>query len=188
MMDRRVFLRRGTVALTVPTALALSANASASEYTDVQLAFSPHGGAEALVLRTIASARRSIRLLGYSFTSSTVVRALLEAKKLRNVDVAVTVDYRNNIEEDRSGKARLALNTLVHAGVPVRTVSVFPDQHSKFCVIDGVTVQTGSYNYSRQAIYNSENALVLVDRPDLAAAYLANWKEVTALGEDYRAE
>lgn len=186
-MDRRLFLMRGAASLAVPTALTLSAPASASEYTDVQLAFSPHGGAEALVLRTIASARLSIRLLGYSFTSPTVVRALLEAKKLRNVDVAVTVDYRNNVEEDRSGKARSALNTLVHARIPVRTVSVFPDQHSKFCVIDGVTVQTGSYNYSRQAIYNSENALVLVDRPDLAAAYLANWKEVTALGEDYRA-
>ena len=113
---------------------------------------------------------------------------MLEAKKSRNVDVAVTVDYRNNLEEDRSGKARAALNALVYAGIPVRTVSVFPDQHSKFCVVDGVTVQTGSYNYSRQAVYNSENVLVLVGRPDLAAAYLENWKEVTALGEDYRTE
>jgi len=187
-MDRRVFLKRGAATLSVPTALTLTANASASESTDVQLAFSPHGGGEALVLRTIASARRSIRLLGYSFTSPTVVHVLLEAKKSRNVDVAVTVDYRNNLEEDRSGKARAALNALVYAGIPVRTVSVFPDQHSKFCVVDGVTVQTGSYNYSRQAVYNSENVLVLVGRPDLAAAYLENWKEVTALGEDYRTE
>ncbi len=186
-MDRRVFLRRGAAAFSVPTALSLTTASSASAFTDVQLAFSPHGGGEALVLRTIASARRSIRLLGYSFTSPTIVRALLDAKKSRNVDVAVTVDYRNNLEEDRSGKARSALNALAYASIPVRTVSVFPDQHSKFCVIDGVSVQTGSYNYSRQAIYNSENVLVLVGRPDLAAAYLENWKDVTALGEDYRA-
>jgi len=155
---------------------------------DVQVAFSPDGGGEALVLRTIQSARQSIRLLAYSFTAAPVVRALIAAEG-RGVDVAVTVDYRNNIEEDRSGKARAALGALVNAGIPVSVVSAYPMQHSKFAAIDSDVVQTGSYNYSQQAArYNSENVLVLRGRPDIARAYLDNWNDVTAHGERYRAQ
>ena len=186
-MDRRLFLKRGAASLSVPAVLVAASPATASECTDIEVAFSPHGGGEALVLKTIASARISIRLMAYSFTSPSVVRALLEAKKKWGVDVAVTVDYRNNVEEDRSGKARAALSALTYARVPVRTVSVFELQHAKFLVVDGETVQTGSFNYSRQAaLYNSENVLVLRGRQDIARSYLDNWREVTALGEDYR--
>ena len=74
----------------------------------VEVAFSPDGGAENLVLGAINGAQRSIRLMAYSFTAEAVVRALISARR-RGVDVAVTVDYRNNIEEDRSGRARAAL-------------------------------------------------------------------------------
>lgn len=165
-MDRRFFLKRSAAALSVPGALAITSPAMAEDCASIQLAFSPHGGGEALVLSTIDSATRSIRLMAYSFTSPSVVRALLVAKKARGVDVAVAVDYRNNMEEDRSGHARAALNALAYAHVPVRTVSIFPLQHSKFAVIDGRTVQTGSFNYSLQAArYNSENVLVLRGRP-----------------------
>jgi phosphatidylserine/phosphatidylglycerophosphate/cardiolipin synthase-like enzyme len=168
-------------------ALSFSATAPAVAADDVQVAFSPNGGAEALVLETINSARSSIRVLAYSFTAAPVVNALLAAKH-RGVDVAVTVDYKNNIEQDRSGKAAAALNALSYAGVPVRVVRVFPIQHSKLIVIDQATVETGSYNYSQAAArVNSENVLVISNRPDIARAYLSNWSEVTALGEAYRA-
>jgi phosphatidylserine/phosphatidylglycerophosphate/cardiolipin synthase-like enzyme len=53
-------------------------------------------------------------------------------------------------------------------------------------VVDGETVETGSYNYSQQAArFNSENVLVLWARPDIARTYLQNWDEVAALGEPY---
>jgi len=130
-MDRRLFLKRGAASLSAPAVLALASPAIAAECTAVEVAFSPHGGAEALVLKTIAGARRSIRLLAYSFTSPSVVRALLAAKK-SGVDVAVTVDYKNNVEEDRSGKARAALSALTYAGISVRVVSAFELQHEIF--------------------------------------------------------
>ncbi|MFT0173434.1 hypothetical protein ACLKMY_31310 [Paraburkholderia mimosarum] len=50
--------------------------------------------------------------MAYLFTSRTVVASLIAAHR-RGVDVAVTVDYRNNIEEDRSGRARGAWRTCV---------------------------------------------------------------------------
>lgn len=96
---------------------------------DVQVAFSPDGGAERLVLDTINGAKRSLRVMAYSFTAEPVVRALILAKR-RGVDVAVTVDYRSNIDEDRTGRARAALGALTYAGVPVRVVKAFAIQHS----------------------------------------------------------
>ncbi len=154
---------------------------------DVQVAFSPDGGAEQLVLQTIRSARQSIRVMAYSFTAPAVVRALLDAKR-RGVDVAVTVDYHSNVDEDRSGKAAAAMGALAYAGVPVVVVRAYPLQHSKFVVVDNATVETGSYNYSQAAArVNSENVLVLSNHPEIAKAYLDDWKTVTSQGEPYRA-
>ncbi|WP_346778627.1 phospholipase D-like domain-containing protein [Burkholderia sp. Ac-20353] len=116
-----------------------------------------------------------------------MVRALIDAKH-RGVDVAVTVDYRNNLEEDRSGRAKAALGSLVYAGIPVRIVSAYPLQHSKYVVVDGITVETGSYNYNQQAVrFNSENVIVVHGNETIADAYLRNWETVSARGDLYRA-
>lgn len=151
----------------------------------VEVGFSPDGSGEALVLHTIESAHSSIRLAAYSFTAARVAHALVQAKK-RGVDVAVVVDFKNNMEDDRSGKGRAVLNLLVNAGIPTRTVSVYPIQHSKYAVIDGETVQTGSYNYSVAAArYNSENVLVILNHPALAQQYLNNWRQLYDAGQAY---
>ncbi len=53
---------------------------SVAQAGPVESAFSPDGGAEALVLRTIGSARSSIRMAAFSFTSSKIVKSLAAAK------------------------------------------------------------------------------------------------------------
>ncbi|MGF6812629.1 phosphatidylserine/phosphatidylglycerophosphate/cardiolipin synthase-like enzyme [Paraburkholderia sp. Clong3] len=68
-------------------------------------------------LKVIDSAHTSIRLAGYSFTSPKVVRGLLDAER-RGVDVAVVVDDKGN----RSKTSQQALNLLVNAGIPTRTI------------------------------------------------------------------
>jgi phosphatidylserine/phosphatidylglycerophosphate/cardiolipin synthase-like enzyme len=171
------------IALSLAVAMPVAAAQAAS---DIEVGFSPGGSAEALVIRTLDSAQRSIRLIGYSFTSPDVVRSLVAAKR-RGVDVAVAVDYKSNLEEDRSGKGRAALATLVNAGIPTRVVRAFQICHSKFFIVDGETVETGSYNYTTSAArYNAENALVITGRPDLVRAYLDNWQYVYSKGDDYR--
>ncbi|WP_457825223.1 phospholipase D-like domain-containing protein, partial [Staphylococcus aureus] len=57
----------------------------------VEVGFSPEGSAEALVLKTIDSARKQIRMMAYAFTSPKVVKAMLAAHK-RGVDVKLLVD------------------------------------------------------------------------------------------------
>jgi phosphatidylserine/phosphatidylglycerophosphate/cardiolipin synthase-like enzyme len=156
----------------------------ASGVGEIEVAYSPDGASLALVLKVISSAQQSIRLAAYSFTSPAVVRALIEARR-RGVDVAVVADARNNLHEDRSGKGRQALNLLVNAGIPTRTISKFRIFHDKFLAIDSATVQTGSFNYSNAASTNSENVLVLWNNPQIARSYLRHWQDRYDQGDDY---
>ncbi|RWA45716.1 hypothetical protein AU476_01420 [Cupriavidus sp. UYMSc13B] len=152
----------------------------------VEVAFSPNEGTEALVVKVIDSARSQIRMLTYSFTSAPVTAALLRAKK-RGVDVAMVVDYKNNVIEDRSGKARAALGAVAAAGIKVRTISAYPIHHDKAICVDGATVETGSFNYSDAAAHkNSENVLVMWGNPKLAAVYLKHWERNWGQGTPYQ--
>lgn len=53
--------------------------------SQIEVAFSPDTGSEALVLKVIGGARSSIRLAGYSFTSPSVVRALTDANDVASM-------------------------------------------------------------------------------------------------------
>ena len=158
----------------------------------IETAFSPEAGSEALVVKVIHSAKQTIRLSAYSFTSPVVVRALIDAKR-RGVDVAVVVDYKNNIMEGRNGKAKTALgkakaalNLLVNAGISTRTISRYPIHHDKFIISDALHVETGSFNYSEAAARrNSENVLVVWNSPQVAASYLKHWQSRYEQGTDY---
>ena len=152
----------------------------------IEYAFSPHEGAEKLVLKVIGSARSEIRMMTYSLTSAPVVEALIAARR-RGVDVAIVSDYKNNVVEDKSGKARAALSALVNAGCRVRTISIYPIHHDKIVVSDRETVETGSFNYyDAAANKNSENVLVVWKNPDLAKGYLEHWNSRFSRGDDYQ--
>jgi phosphatidylserine/phosphatidylglycerophosphate/cardiolipin synthase-like enzyme len=155
----------------------------------LEVAFSPNEGAEALVIKVIDSAQRDLRVLAYSFTSASVTHAMLDAVK-RGVDVKLVVDSKNNLSEDRSGKARAALSALANAGADVRVISAYPIHHDKVIVVDGRTVELGSFNFSDAAARkNSENVLVNWDNPQLAATYLRhferNYRQATPFVERY---
>lgn len=155
---------------------AAAAGCIAPDGPAIDTGFSPEGSAERLVLNAICTARRSVHLSAYSFTSPAIVRALIDAQR-RGVDVAVVADQKSNLVEDRSGKGRIALDLLSGAGVRVRMIDVYPIHHDKFMVIDGESVETGSFNYTTSAArYNSENAVVMWHVPVVAQAYQQHWQ------------
>lgn len=143
----------------------------------IEVAFSPNGGAQELVIKAIRSAKSSIRLAGYSFTSKPVLAALIDAKK-RGVDVAVVVDYKNNFAEcGRSCAGMHAVAASVNAGIETRVISRYPIFHHKFFVIDNRHVETGSFNYSGAAAkVNAENVIVIWNNPAVAKTYTQQWE------------
>lgn len=154
----------------------------------LEIAFSPGAGAEALVIKVIGSARKEIRMLAYSFTSAQVVRALLDARH-RGVGVQLVVDYKANLLEDRSGKARAALSALAISGVDVRVIDAFSIHHDKVICVDGETVELGSFNYSAAAANrNSENVLVNWHNPALVKVYLGHFERNFRLSKPFERE
>lgn len=169
-----------SLAFTAVTSPALAdERQSIAAPSTVASAFSP-GDALPLVLTTIRSAKTSIAVAAYSFTSKPISLALLEAHK-RGVRVAVVVD------QNDAAKGYSAARFLANHGVPVRTNGRYAIQHNKYLVVDRATVQTGSFNYTSSASdRNAENVLVVRNAPDLAATYIADWQRLWNEGSDLR--
>lgn len=134
--------------------------------------FSPNGNSLAVVLTGIESAKKSIHVAAYSFTSKPIATALYMAS-LRGVDVKIIADKKSN-----SGKYS-AVNYLANHNVPVRLNGNYPIFHHKFMVIDGVSLETGSFNYSAAAANkNAENVLLLWNVPQVAENYDNQWNKL----------
>src|SRR5574340_1160216 len=137
----------------------------------VEVAFSPWGDPEEALLRLMQSARSSIRVQAYLFTSRPLAAALLDARR-RGVRVEVLADR----EQATSGQIPL----LAAAGVPVRVEVRYAAAHNKIVIVDGElpqgAVATGSFNFTWSAkARNAENLLILRGNPALVRAYLDNW-------------
>jgi phosphatidylserine/phosphatidylglycerophosphate/cardiolipin synthase-like enzyme len=145
----------------------------------VEVAFSPDRGATELVVKTIGEAQAAIQVAAYSFTSKPVAQALLEAHK-RGIDVRVVVDKSN-------ATARYTAATfLANQGVPVRVDYRYAIMHDKFIIVDGVTVEEGSFNFTAAAeSRNAENVLVLHD-PAVAKTYGQEWDRLWAESEEMK--
>lgn len=140
----------------------------------VQVLFSPWHDAQAALVELIRSARQSIRIQAYVFTSRTLARALLEAHR-RGIDVQVLTDA-----EQLGRMVNSQIPKLAAAGIPVGVEVRYAAAHNKILIVDGDSdepiVATGSFNftYSAQA-RNAENLLILRGNRALARRYVDNW-------------
>ncbi|WP_124108882.1 phospholipase D family protein [Klebsiella pneumoniae] len=163
--------------------LSLFAPVPAVYAASIETGYSPEGTALQLVLKTINSAQQEIRLMGYSFTSPEVAGALVRAKQ-RGLDVKVVLDWKANTGKQNRAAA---MNLLVNAGIPVRTVSQYKIMHDKVIIADGRNIEVGSFNYTRAADrVNSENVLVVWDDPVVAQRYLQHWLTRWSQGTDWK--
>jgi phosphatidylserine/phosphatidylglycerophosphate/cardiolipin synthase-like enzyme len=133
-------------------------------------AFSPHQGATALIVSALEEADRTVYVAAYSFTSKRIAAALMKAHD-RGVDVEIVIDA-----SERDGKqARL----MSEYGIPLRLNDRYNIMHDKFMVIDGHTLELGSFNYTLAAeSQNAENVLVIRNCPDIARDYAQQWRKL----------
>jgi phosphatidylserine/phosphatidylglycerophosphate/cardiolipin synthase-like enzyme len=136
----------------------------------IEIYFSPHGGCTEAVVDQIDRAANSILVQAYSFTSAPIAKALVDAHN-RGVEVQVILDASQETEKYSSG------DFLVHAGIPTLVDHQHAIAHNKVIILDGNTVVTGSFNFTKAAEeHNAENLLVIRDAA-IAEQYAANWHE-----------
>jgi phosphatidylserine/phosphatidylglycerophosphate/cardiolipin synthase-like enzyme len=121
-----------------------------------------------MVLRLINGAHKSIEMMASEFKAPDIVAALDKAAK-RGVKVSVVIDYRAN----KNNKLALAaVSDATSHGIPIRVDSYYHIQHDKVMIIDGQTLETGSFNFTPTAEkVNSENILVLRHVPRVINLY-----------------
>ena len=169
---------RGTIFLCLLLLLFLLP--SHTRTNEIEVAFSPHGQSLQLVLSTIKSAKQSIRVAAYSFTSKPVAETLKDVHR-RGIDVKVVADRKGNSDK------YTAVTFLANQGIPVRMNGNYAIHHHKFMVIDGQHVQTGSFNYSAAAVdKNAENVIVVRGDKGLAGQYAKEWERLWDEGVDVK--
>jgi len=130
--------------------------------------FVPGEDCEGVIVAEINQARSVILVQAYSFTSMPIAKALVSAKQ-RGVSVQVILD-KSQRSERYSGATFLA-----NAGIRTLIDEQPSIAHSKVIIIDGTSVITGSFNFTRSAQqYNAENLIVIRDGV-LVQHYTENW-------------
>src|SRR5690348_15572743 len=152
-----------------------------STIAEVQLdiRFSPFDQTTEPFLALVQSARRSIFICIFGFTLAALVDDLIQ-KHQQGVEVGIILDHTQS-----TGTAEKAqVQRLLDAGVPF-LIGVSPDHsaiiHSKFVVVDGRDVETGSWNFSASASQQSNNMILIRGHPDVASIYLRHYDRLRAV-------
>lgn len=153
-----------------PHGASISAPPAAYSSPAISVFFSPNGGCTDAVVDAINHAKSTVIVQAYSFTSAPIAEALRDAKR-RGLDVRVILDKSQRTEK-YSG-----LTFLQHAGIPVWIDAAHAIAHNKVMVMDGETIVTGSFNFTKSAEHsNAENLLIIHDQA-LAKTYARNWAD-----------
>lgn len=141
----------------LPVLLLLAVLRTASNSAEIDVFFSPHGGAATAIAREIDAAKLSVHVLAYSISESQVTRAIIGAKD-RGLSVFLIVD------KHQQGGSYTTARKIKDAGVPTRVDRTHGLMHNKTVLIDGAIVITGSMNFSASGDKkNAENTIILRD-------------------------
>lgn len=146
--------------------------------TPVSVYFSPRGGAQQAIVDAIDKAKQTIYVQAYSFTSAPIAKALVDASR-RGVKVEAVLD------KSQRKATYTGATFLKNEGIPVWIDDKHAIAHNKVMIIDGATVITGSFNFTKAAEEkNAENLLIIRD-PGLAKLYMDNWDRHRVHSEEY---
>lgn len=135
--------------------------------------FAPDDPITARIVERLTQARRQVEVLAFAFTSDPIADALLAARQ-RGVAVRVVMESRN-VRGSGSEFERLQAG-----GVDIQSDGNCYIMHHKVIVIDGTTVVTGSFNFTRSAQEQNDENVLMVDDRSLAARYGEEFERVYA--------
>ena len=144
----------------------------------VTVFFSPNGGCTTAILSEINNAKSEILVQAYSFTSAPIAKALVEAHK-RGIKVQVILDKSQKTAQYTSA------TFLANSKIPTFIDSQHAIAHNKIIIIDGTTVITGSFNFTKAAEERNAENLLIIKSGELAKLYVENWKNHKEHSEPY---
>ncbi len=147
---------------------------------EVEVRFSPNGGALGALVTQLDQAKKEIKVAMYAFTSRELAQALVRARE-RRVPVAVVLDgefandpfSKDEFLKNNGIDVRIDQSHLRGSGEPQGKM------HNKFAIIDNTVLATGSYNWTASAEqFNDENLLVIKNAPALIKSYNRRFRQL----------
>jgi phosphatidylserine/phosphatidylglycerophosphate/cardiolipin synthase-like enzyme len=139
--------------------------------------FSPQDGVAQHVVARVREAQEQIRFLTFSYTSDEIAQAMLDRQQ-----EGVLVQ---GVFENRSaGGIGAEFDRLASAGADVWRDGNCYTMHHKVIIVDDATVITGSYNFTQRAEDTNDENLLIIDSPELAAQYIAEFERVFAQAQN----
>ena len=142
---------------------------TAEAQSQIESYFAPGASCTDVIVREISKAKTRIHVQAYSFTSAPIAKALTDADK-RGVKVIAILDASNRT------KNYSAADFLAHEGIDTYIDSQHAIAHNKIIIIDGTTVLTGSFNFTRAADENNAENLLVIRDTEIAGKYEQNWQ------------
>lgn len=162
------------------TVLLLCTNAFAEDtpllvVKNLETCFSPDEGCDQKLIAVINSAKKNLDVAIFSITHPEIAAAIAAAKK-RGVNVRMVVD------KGQSESSRSQTDELAEAKVSIKIGNSSKIMHDKFCIVDNMILETGSFNYTISAtIYNTENQIYITDK-NVIKRYQDNFEKLWSDG------
>ena len=144
----------------------------------INIYFSPNGGCTTAIIDEINNAKSEILVQAYSFTSAPIAKALVDAHK-KGIKVQVILDKSQRTAQYTSA------SFLANSKIPTFIDVSHAIAHNKIMIIDGTTVITGSFNFTKAAEEKNAENLLIIKSEELSKKYLENWKNHKDHSEPY---
>jgi len=131
------------------------------------------GGLDEKLTAFINTAQLNVDVAIYQLDLSNVTQALVEANK-RGATVRVVTDI-DILQDNRENPS---FKQLQKAGIKVVGGNPNAIMHNKFVVVDGRAVWTGSWNFTINDTYRSDNNGIEIQSPELARNYTATFEKM----------
>lgn len=132
--------------------------------------------------QAINNAQKSIHIAIFTFTDKALVDDLIAAKN-RGITVQIVADYSQGTQPYSTA----GFEKLIQNGIEVRINKSYELLHDKYMIVDGNTVETGSYNYTSSAqTKNAENYQIYHNNQALAQLYQQDWQAIFDQGYPYQ--
>ncbi len=134
--------------------------------------FAPEDPVASRVIREIREARTSIHFLAFSFTSGAIASAMLD----RLPDGLGLFGVLEGTQARSNSGAQFGV--LAAGGATVHLDANPRNMHHKVIILDGRIVIAGSYNFTASAENKNDEDLLILDNPELAAAFEAEFRRI----------
>jgi len=150
------------------------------EGAEVENYFAPKGNVAEHINDALASARKSIYFLAFSFTRKDFGQTLLNQG-------AAGLDVRGVFESEQlaaGGSEVWDMLSQGGMGADIRQDGNSKNMHDKVFIVDQAVVVTGSYNFSASAEDDNDENVLIIHDPAVAAAYYAQFERLWAEGKE----